>query len=119
MPKNLNKNLARARAKPAPAKKQPIPRLDDTPERIARAIEQAQAGNMVEVVSILKQILQKEVTVEVDAAAIGDAVGEQIANMPTPEVKMQPREPLSYTAKVLSRNRNGDMVTARIDPITE
>lgn len=117
MPKNLNKNLARARAKPAPAKKQPIPRLDDTPERIARAIEQAQAGNMVEVVSILKQILAKDVSVEVDAQAIGSAVGEAIGQLPPPEVTVPPREPLSYTAKVLSRNRSGDMVTARIDPI--
>ena len=122
MPKKLSKltqNLARAKSKPAPKKKEPIPRIDDTPARIAQAIEQAQAGNMDRVVSILEQILAKDVSVEVDAEAIGEAVGKEIANMPTPEIKLPAREPMSYQARVLERNSRGDMVTARIDPITK
>jgi len=121
MPKKLsklNQNLAKARTK-VPAKKQPIPRFDDTPQRIAKAIEQAQAGNMDAVIRILEKILAKDVSVEIDVQAIGDAVGKEIAKLPTPEVKLPAREPISYRAQVLERNSRGDMVTARIDPITK
>lgn len=122
MPKKLSKltqNIAARQKQPQPKKKAPIPRIDDTPERIAKAIEQAQAGNMDEVVSILKQILAKDVSVEVDAQAIGVAVGNEIAKLPTPEVKFPEREPISYSARVTERSSRGDMVTARIDPIIE
>lgn len=121
MPKKLsklNQNIA-ARKKKVPRKKQPIPRVDDTPVRIAQAIQQAQAGNMDKVVSILEQILAKDVSLEVDAVAIGEAVGKEIANLPTPEIKLPDREPMSYQARVTKRSSRGDMVTARIDPITE
>lgn len=112
--KQLNEGLAKARKKPKP---KPIPRVDDTPERIVRAIVEAQKGNDDEAIRLLKQIAEKELNVEIDLSEIGTIVAKEISNLPKPEVIVPERKPVTYRAKIMERDRRGDMLVAQIEPI--
>jgi len=113
--KKLNESLARAKA---PKKKQPIPQLDDTPERIANAIKEVLSevvlGNDDRAIELLKEIAGKDLTF--NAEEIGRAVGRAIK---IPKVRFPDRRPVSYKATVTERDRKGDLVVARIDPIID
>lgn len=116
MAKKLSNALAKAQVKKKP---KPIPRIDDTPERIVRAIVEAQKGNDDEAIRLLKQIADKELSVEIDVSEIGETVAKAIRNLPKPELKLPERKPLSYRATIEQRDRRGDMMIARLEPITE
>jgi hypothetical protein len=113
--KTLNENLARARVKP---KAKPLPRVDDTSERVVKAIEDAHTDQNRETLSVLQKLVDKDISIELDAAAVGAAVGKEIRKMPAPVVKMPERKPLSYKATI-QRNREGHMISAQLDPILE
>ena len=113
--KSLNKSIDRALAEKKP---KPLPRIDDTPERIVVAIEEAHAKQSKDVMDVLKKIADKDFTVEVDAAEIGAAVGKEIRKIPAPKLEIPERKPLSYKAS-FERNSRGDMISARLDPILE
>lgn len=113
--KKLNESLKRARA---PKKKKPIPQLDDTPERIANAIKEALSevvlGNDDRAIELLKEIAAKDITIDVKE------IGREVAKLiKIPEIRIPNRRPISYKATVTERDRKGDLVVARIDPIID
>lgn len=115
--KKLTEDISRVREN-AKTKK-PLPRIDDTVPRVVDAIEQAHKESNRETIAVLQKLVDKEISVELDAAAIGEAIGKEIRKMPVPQIVMPERKPISYEATVTSRDRNKNIVSARIDPITE
>lgn len=113
--KKLNESLAKAKVKKKP---KPIPRIDDTPERIVRAIVEAQKGNDDEAIRLLKQIAEKELNVEIDLSEIGEIVAKEIRKIPKTEITLPERKPVTYRAKIMERDSRGDMLVAQIEPIT-
>ena len=113
--KNLNKNIARAKAAKKP---KPLPRLDPAPALLAEAVDkQTEQGKKT--VTVLQKLVDKEVSFELDAAEIGTAIGKEIRKMPVPGLKIPERIPLSYEATVTQRDRQGNLVKAKIEPILE
>lgn len=113
--KKLSKRLASATANLQP---KPIPRLDDTPDRLVKAVEDAHAQQNRETLAVLQKLVDKDISVELDAAEVGAAVGKEIRKMPIPKIELPARKPISYKATI-KRNREGHMIEARLDPILE
>lgn len=114
--KKLNKKIAKSQANKK--KKKPIPRVDDTPDRIVKAVEDAHIQQNRETLRVLNKLVDKEFSVELDADAIGEAVGRQLEKLPPPQVSIPVRDPVSYVATA-DRGSRGNILSWRIDPVLE
>jgi hypothetical protein len=87
-------------------------------KKIAEAVDHSELDDAVR--ELVKASLDNnpQVTVEIDAEAIGDAVGKQLKNMPAPVVNVPPKRPNSYSFSI-QRNRKGEMTGGEIHPIVE
>lgn len=99
--------------KVVPAEEKAVKQL----ERIARNVDHSELDAAVK--ELVQASLDKNptVNVEIDAEAIGRAVGEQIERMPPPVVTVAPREPRSYKFSI-DRDSRGNMKGGEIHPIT-
>lgn len=113
--KSLQNKASRVRKKKSVTTK---PQLED---RTAVALNKMAESNRQRdeaLVEALERVANNEVTVVLDAKAVGDAVGREISKMKAPVLNVPERKPQAYFATI-ERDSRGRMSGARIEPVSD
>ena len=118
MQKKLTNAVKRANAKPV-EKPPSVNVVVESQRELAEALQDTLKQRDEATAAVLNKLAEKNPTITLDAAAIGKAVGKEIAKIRPPVINIPERVPVSYQVTSIERNRKGEMVGAMIVPVAE
>ena len=112
--KSLQSKASRARKKPAAL----VPKEEDKMTKALVRMDESNRQRDEAMIEALERLTNHEVSVELDAKAVGDAVGREIKKMKPPVLQVPERKPQTYHATI-ERNSRGQMTGALIEPVVK